>query len=184
VKRDLEHLKLLTIFHFVLAGLVALIGSIFIFHLVMGILMLTGNMPGPRPGTPGAPPAFMGWFMFGLGAFMLLFSWSLALCLGIAGYCLSRRKGWMFCCLVAGFACLNAPLGTALGVFTLLVLLRPRVKDLFAGRIIEPRDPEDDDDDDYERPRPRPRARRDDDVRPEHEAAIRPRPDEGRFTEK
>ena len=139
MKRDLEHLKLLTVFHFILAGMVAVVGSFFIFYVVMGIMMINGTFPGPRPGAAGGPPPFLGWFMLGMGAFMILLCWTQAICLAIAGYCLSRRKKWLFCCVVAGISCLNAPLGTALGVCTLLVLLRPTVKDLFAGRIIEPR---------------------------------------------
>jgi hypothetical protein len=47
-----------------------------------------------------------------------------------------------------------APLGTALGVCTILVLTRPSIKDLFAGKLVEPTDPEDE----YARP-PAPEAR-------------------------
>jgi hypothetical protein len=178
VKRDLEHLKLLLIFHFVLAAMVALLGSVFIIHFVMGIMMVNGTFPGPRPGTPGAPPVFMGWFMLGLGAFMVLFSWTLAICLTIAGFCLSRRKAWTYCFVVACIICINVPLGTALGVCTILVLLRPKVKDLFAGKIVEGRDPEDDDDDDDDRPRAR-RAR----TTTEHDRdVVDRRPDDDRFT--
>jgi hypothetical protein len=177
VKRDLEHLKLLTIFHFVLAALTALGHSFFLIHLVMGIMMVTGAFPGPKPGTPGGPPAFVGWLFTGLGGFMVLWGWSLAIGLAIAGFCLSRRKGRMFCCIVAGFSCLHMPLGTALGVCTLLVLLRPSVKDLFDGKIVEPRDPEDQEDDD-EPPRRRP-ARR---ARVEDREEAQNRPDDDRFT--
>jgi hypothetical protein len=159
VKRDLEHLKLLTVFHFVLAALVVLMHSVFLIHLIMGIMMVNGTFPGARPGTPGAPPPFMGWVMIGMGSFMLLWGWSFAILLTIAGYCLSRRRRWVFCCVVAGLACLYAPLGTALGVCTLLVLLRPRVKDLFAGKIVEPRDPDDEGEDEEEPPRRRPARR-------------------------
>jgi hypothetical protein len=176
VKRDLEHLKLLTVFHFVLAALVALMGSIFIFHLVMGIMMLRGTFPGPKPGTPNGPPFFMPWLFIGFGAAMVFFGWALGILLAIAGYCLSRRRRWMFCCVVAGIACLNAPLGTALGVCTLLVLLRPSVKDLFAGKIVEPRDPDDEEEDEPRRP-----ARR---ARVEDREAIERGPDERFSTER
>jgi hypothetical protein len=82
-------------------------------------------------------------------------------------------------------------------VFTFLVLFRPRVKDLFAGLIDEPRDPEDyDDDEGYDdaprRPRRDRRQRRDDDddrdreddVLPAPKATDRPRPDEQGIIEK
>jgi hypothetical protein len=65
--------------------------------------------------------------------------------------CMARRKARTFCFVIACIACLNVPLGTALGVCTILVLSRPRVKDLFAGRIIERPDPDDEEDDLYDR---------------------------------
>jgi len=34
--------------------------------------------------------------------------------------------------IVAGITCLSVPIGTVLGVFTLLVLSRPSVKQMFA----------------------------------------------------
>jgi hypothetical protein len=158
VKRDIEHLKLLAIFHFVLAALTALLHSVPIIHIVLGVMMLNGTFPGARPGTPGAPPAFMGWFFVGIGSVVVFWGWSLAFCLTIAGFGLLRRKWRTFCCVVAGYACLHPPFGTALGVCTLLVLLRQSVRDLFAGKIVEPHYP-DDDDDNYEPPRHRPARR-------------------------
>ena len=40
---------------------------------------------------------------------------------------ISRRKGRVFSMVVAGLNCLSLPLGTALGIFTLVVLTRPSV---------------------------------------------------------
>jgi hypothetical protein len=175
VKRDLEHLKLLAVFHFVLAGMTALGHALFIFYIVFGVMILNGSLPGARPGTPGAPPAFLGWFMVGFGSVMVLWGWSLALALGIAGFCLMRRKARTFCCVVAGYSCLHVPFGTALGVCSLLVLLRQTVKDLFAGKIEEPLDPDEEDDEPPRRRRPRPPPR-------EEHTPIERRPDDDRFT--
>jgi hypothetical protein len=36
----------------------------------------------------------------------------------LAGECLRRRRGYIFCFVVAILECLNLPLGTILGVFT------------------------------------------------------------------
>jgi hypothetical protein len=143
VKRDREHLKLLVIFHYVLAVLIFGLASIFIFHLVMGILIVRGKIPAP-PG--GGPPAFVGWILIGLGAFMLLMGYSLTTFLISGAICLGRRKAHTFCLVVAGISCLWAPLGTGLGVCTILVLMRRSVKDLFAGRIVEEDVPESDED--------------------------------------
>ena len=37
----------------------------------------------------------------------------------------------LVCMIVAGLSCMMMPFGTVLGVFTLLVLLKPQVKALF-----------------------------------------------------
>lgn len=57
--------------------------------------------------------------------------WTLAVGLFVAGYLLARRRGYFFCLVMAGIACTFSPFGTVLGVFTLLVLLRSSVKQLF-----------------------------------------------------
>ncbi len=50
----------------------------------------------------------------------------------LAGRKLARRRSWTFCLVVASIECLFMPYGTVLGVFTIIVLLRPTVKELFA----------------------------------------------------
>jgi hypothetical protein len=166
VKRDLEHLRLLAVFHYVLAGLVAVTFSFGLIYVFMGIAMLKGAIPmGPPPsGGPAAMPLFLPWFfILFFGAFVLV-GWTLGILLAGAGYCLSRHKAYTFCFILACVICLNAPLGTALGVCTILVLMRPNVKDLFAGKIQVGRDPDEEEEDPAEPARPsRSAAQRDDD---------------------
>jgi hypothetical protein len=51
--------------------------------------------------------------------------------MSVAGRSLAARKRYTFCIIVAAISCTFFPLGTALGVFTILVLSRPSVKALF-----------------------------------------------------
>jgi hypothetical protein len=128
--QDEEQLRLLEIFHYVLAGLEALTGLIPIVHVGMGIAMLTGYFPmPPAHGTPF--PGMMGWFFVGIGATIILFSETLAVLTLLAGRSINKRKNRMFVLIVAGVNCLNVPMGTALGVFVFIVLSRPGVKALF-----------------------------------------------------
>ena len=59
VDQDQEQLRLLTLFHYVYAGITALFACFPIIHLVVGVLLLT------NPGTFGtgknAPPPFFGY---------------------------------------------------------------------------------------------------------------------------
>jgi hypothetical protein len=60
-----------------------------------------------------------------------LFLLALAGCALFTGYNLSRKKRYMFCFVDACICCIQVPLGTILGVFTIVVLARPGVKELF-----------------------------------------------------
>ena len=50
----------------------------------------------------------------------------------VAGRKLHTQRSHTYCFVVACFECLWMPFGTALGVFTLIVLSKPTVKELFA----------------------------------------------------
>src|SRR5436190_1439763 len=125
---DAEHLRLLSIFHYVLAGIAALVGTFPVIHLSIGILIIQGALD--QPGQ-AAPPAAFGWFFVVIGGVLILFGWTLAVLLAVAGRLLARRRSYTFCLVTAGVACIFVPLGTVLGVFTIIVLMRPSVKRLF-----------------------------------------------------
>ena len=57
--QDAEHLKLLSIFHYVVGAFTVLLGCLPIFHIVMGVMLLAGGFPSSPGSTP--PPAELGW---------------------------------------------------------------------------------------------------------------------------
>jgi hypothetical protein len=69
-----------------------------------------------------------------MGSFLIIFGWTFAIVVLIAGRCLSRRKHYTFCFVVGCVGCMVMPFGTVLGVFTILVLNRQSVKELFNPR--------------------------------------------------
>jgi hypothetical protein len=74
--------------------------------------------------------------LFGLmfavvGGSIVLLGWALAVCIALAGRSLAQRKRYTFCLALAGIQCAFTPFGTVLGVFTIIVLIRPSVKALF-----------------------------------------------------
>jgi hypothetical protein len=128
--RDDEHLRLLSAFHYVLGGLMALASFLPGVHLAFGVLMVSGRLDTPR-GASGAAElgsALLGWFFIGLAALVILCGLALATSLLLAGAWLARRRHYLFCLGVAGTACALVPFGTALGVFTILVLARDSVR--------------------------------------------------------
>jgi len=126
---DLQHLKLISIFHYVVAGITALIGCFPIFHLAVGIALLSGKLPTP-PNDP-VSVTLMGWMFTGIAAAMIATMWSFAIAVFCAGRFLQERRRYTFCIVVAGLECMMMPFGTVLGVFTIIVLLRPSVRQLF-----------------------------------------------------
>ena len=130
MNQDEEHLKLLAIFHYVVAGMVALLACFPIIHLIAGIFILSA--PEKMAGNQ-LPPIWFGLFFVVLASVMILGGWIMAATILYAGRCLVRRKKYTFCMVIAGVSCLFMPFGTILGVFTIIVLLRPTVKELFAA---------------------------------------------------
>lgn len=129
MNRDLEHLRLLSVFHYVFGGLTAFFACIPFPCLIFGIVMIAA----PQIFDDGEPPpAFLGWVLAILGATAILAGWTFAGLLLYAGRCLARKKHYVFCMVVAVLSCLQMPFGTVLGVFALIVLVRPSVKELFA----------------------------------------------------
>jgi hypothetical protein len=129
MNQDLEHLRLLAIFHYVVAAFAGLFSLFPVFHLVFGVAMLTGRFPDGQGG--GEVPAFLGWFFVIFAATWIVCGLAFAICLFLAGRYLAQRRRYLFCLVVAGLACMFMPFGTVLGVFTIIVLMRPSVRELF-----------------------------------------------------
>lgn len=62
--QDAERLRLLSLFYYIFAGLLAVSGLVFVFHIIMGLAFVSTSF-GPTPGVtfspntfPGAPPNF------------------------------------------------------------------------------------------------------------------------------
>ena len=124
---DAQHLRLLSIFHYVVGGLTALIGCFPLIHVALGLAMIFS--PESMGGKQGEqPPAFIGWFFTCLGGGMFLGFLSIAVCTALAGRFIARRRRYWFIFVLACFQCAIFPFGTALGVFTIIVLSRESVK--------------------------------------------------------
>jgi hypothetical protein len=130
MNKDLEHLKWLSIGFYVYAGLTALFACFPFIHLAIGIAIVTGQLDeGKNP-----PPAAFGWLFVGAASIFILIGWAIAICSFLAGKYIKQQKNYTFIFVMAAVACMFAPLGTVLGVFTIIVLLRDSVKALFEGQ--------------------------------------------------
>jgi hypothetical protein len=131
VTQDDEHLRLLSIFHYVVAGIMAMIACFPIIHFGVGVAIILAPEMFGNKGEP--PPAFIGWLFAIVGAVFIALGWTFAALTFTAGRFLAMRKNYMFCLVMAALECMWAPFGTVLGVFTIVVLMRESVKQLFTA---------------------------------------------------
>lgn len=123
-----QYLRLISIFHYVVGGLAGMFACFPIFHLIIGIAMLV--MSAAHPDEAG-PAAFVGIFFTLFAGTFIAAGWAFAICTILAGRNIARRTRYMYCLVMAGVECMFTPFGTVLGVFTLILLLRPEVKAMF-----------------------------------------------------
>lgn len=124
---DAEHLRLLVIFHDIMAGL-AVLGLVFVAGHYALMHVVLDNPALWKDAKGGPPPAVM---LTLLRAMYVAFA--VAFVAGALGNLLSarfiaRRRFRIFSLIVAGINCLHMPLGTVLGAFTFVVLLRESVR--------------------------------------------------------
>jgi hypothetical protein len=129
VNSDLHYLNLLSIFHYVLGGMKFLFGFFPIIYMVLGTTMLLTQEK--HGGNDEFPKVLFGGLMVVFGLGFTVVTWVMATMMIIAGHKLSRRKSYMFCMVIACIECISTPFGTILGVFTIILLSRPSVKELF-----------------------------------------------------
>ena len=129
---DLDQLRLLSVFHYVVAGLTAIFSLFAAPHLVLGVLLAPGRLEGQEEGVE-----FFGWFFALLAGVFILWGWTFAACLVASGRFLQARRRYLFCLVTAAVSCTFVPLGTILGVFTIVVLMRDSVKQLFGHEQLE-----------------------------------------------
>jgi hypothetical protein len=126
--QDEQNLEALAICHFIYAGLVGL-GAMLVGLWLLFATVLTTRVAASGSGGPQAA-AIVGIVDIVLGVVLVLALAKAAL-LAYSGTCLRKRRNRTLSFVMACIACINIPLGTALGVFTLVVLSRPSVKALY-----------------------------------------------------
>jgi hypothetical protein len=132
MNRDEEHLRLLAIFHYVLAGIMTVFALFPVIHLCVGLFFVF--FAPHLHASPGQelPPAWFGWIFIIVAAVLIVTGLTLATLTFIAGRCLSARRHYGYCFVVGCIECIMMPFGTVLGVFTIITLNRESAKALFA----------------------------------------------------
>jgi hypothetical protein len=136
MEKDLEHLKLLGIFHYIW-GALSLIGGIFIggYFLVIGVILMN-NPPTSTSSEDSGTASMAGGILIGVGVVLFLIVVVYGILTLIAGGKYRKHQGGYWFCFILAIVTLvigGIP-GIALGIFSLIVLSRDSVKALFRGQ--------------------------------------------------
>lgn len=128
--KDTEQLRILSLCHYVVAGLAALGSLLFLIHVGLGLMMIFNPTIFVGKGD-GPPPALIGYAFAGLGLGALTFGLGYAALTAFAGKCLKQQTNRKLILASAYLNCLSVPIGTALGIFTIITLQKPSVIAMF-----------------------------------------------------
>lgn len=128
-------LRICSIFQYVVGGFLALISCLPLLYLGIGLFMIMAGFAAPNaPGqdSPGvgqmAPFFVVGGVFMTIGGIMALIGFSIAILIIIMGSKLRARKHYGFCITIAAIECIFMPLGTILGILTVILLADQSVK--------------------------------------------------------
>jgi len=129
---DDEHLNLLSIFHFVVAGLALLgIAALLLHFCIMSAIFSSPDIW--KSQKSGPPPKEVLMVFIWLYGFLGVVIGSASVLNLLSGLFLRQRRNRTFSIVVGALNCLQVPFGTVLGVFTLLVLSRDSVRQKYSA---------------------------------------------------
>lgn len=128
--KDEEHLRLLSVFHFVVGGLATCVLPFLVIHFLIFMTFFANAAAFPGLKEEAFPremiPIFIAFYCFA-GLVTSVYAGGNLL----SGWFLRRKTHRVFSFVVAGLDCLSIPWGTVLGVFTIVVLTRPSVRRMY-----------------------------------------------------
>jgi hypothetical protein len=120
-----NYLDILAVFHYVYGGfsLVVTAAVLAFMGIAMGGATDWGHNWDPTAGCILTVAFF----------FAMIFAGGISVLNLLTGRALQTRRGYVLSLVTAGVNCLNLPLGTLLGIFTLVLLSDPQVRPMFEG---------------------------------------------------
>lgn len=145
MEEDLKHLKTIAWVHYAFAGLNALVllpvlvyvmfvrFTLAIDAVKIGILLLSGSAVEAVKILDGSVTTSLFVYSVSLmvGGFVALLLLAGLVSNFYCGKFMAEQKHYMFCLIVTALTITSFPIGTAVGVYSLIILLRPHVKELF-----------------------------------------------------
>ena len=121
-EEDIKQIPLLSTFHYVLGGVTGFFSCFPLIHVAVGILSLLSG---------GIGSAVFGLLFVIIGLSFVVLGWALAICMFITASNLKKKIRYRFCFVIACIECAFMPLGTILGVLSIIALSKDSVKAAF-----------------------------------------------------
>lgn len=128
---DGEHLRILGICYYVSGGLSIFWSSFVLLYVAFGLALAIGAGLAAHKTDEAIVASVIGAVVAIVGLFILLIGWTLGGLSLYVGRALGQRRYRTLTLVVAAVHCLWIPIGTLLGIFTFVVLLRPSVMRLY-----------------------------------------------------
>jgi ABC-type phosphate transport system permease subunit len=129
MNRDIDHLKLLGIFHLVWGVLSILFGLAFgLFYIAFGAIAANGANGAEVSGN--LPDGIAGMVFIVLGVVIIVISAIYGIMMIVAGGMFRKQRSYGFCFFISILDLFGFP-SLVLGIFALIVLVRPTAKELF-----------------------------------------------------
>jgi hypothetical protein len=134
MNEDESHLNSLAIAHYAVGGFMVLFSCLPLIHMFIGLAVIFGG-EGMVDDQGQPAPEWFGWLFFSIGLAGFLIGQAISICVIVSGRFLRRRKNYWFSFVLACIACAFMPFGTVLGIFTIIVLSRESVKEIYGLRL-------------------------------------------------
>jgi hypothetical protein len=128
---DIRYLNLLAIFHLIVAGIVGFFSCAPLLNLFIGIPTLEGVPYALEQGEFLSQQILAPILYILLPVGMTVIGWMFAIAIGLNGYYIKNRKWLAYCLVMGGVETIFMPFGTVLGVFTIILLTKKSIKNLF-----------------------------------------------------
>src|SRR5258708_28780605 len=119
LKQDTEHLRLLSIGHYVMAAITAMLSCFSMLYVAIGLMFIFSPLPNTQNQSPVSSEVLGGIFI-AFGTVATLLGWAMAFGQFVIGRSLAARRRYTLCQAVSAINCLSVPFGTPLGLFPLI----------------------------------------------------------------
>jgi hypothetical protein len=131
MEEDIRYLNLLAVFHMIVASIAGLLSCLPLIDLFIGVPMLKDVPYALSQNEFFSQTTLTPLIFILLPSGMTVIGWMFAIAIALNGYYLKNHKWLNYCMIVSGIETIFMPFGTVLGVFTIILLTKPNIKNLF-----------------------------------------------------